>query len=88
MNANPTAGIILLLGAAVLIVLGVTTKGKRIIAILTGKDTGSGVESVIPPGSKQESGGVSGDDIKNPGVWWATYPGTHAGEKPAGVVNL
>lgn len=36
MKGNPTAGILLLIGASLLIVVGMTNKGKQIIAVLTG----------------------------------------------------
>jgi hypothetical protein len=92
MKGNPTAGILLLVLASLLIVLGVTDKGKKIIAIILGKDSsiqGSGAtDTPIDKGQLWDSAEGDPNYGNNlPGL--ASYkktPGAFVGEKGAAKI--
>lgn len=81
MRANPTAGILLIIGACVLIVIGVTDKGAAIMDILLDRQ---------PSGSNGGNSIISGDPG---GKKWlgdppsTSYAGAYAGEKPAAPIE-
>jgi hypothetical protein len=96
MKGNPTAGILLLVLASLLIVLGVTDKGKKIISIILGSDTGGASSfSDVDPKTGEPKGklydGAEGDpNYKNPtsGSLASTKrtPGAFTGEKGASII--
>jgi len=87
MNGNPTAGIVLLLVASLLIVLGVTDKGKQILSILFGTSTNASEQDTDISKDPKYSGSPVDPDIKpGNGVLTANYPGAFVGEKGANRV--
>ena len=91
MKGNPTAGILLLLLASFLIVLGVTDKGKKILRILFGTDTETANPDDLPKGKElpaQVFPGENGYKLPDGGQVAVNYPGANVGEKPAKVVRL
>lgn len=97
MKGNPTAGILLLVLASLLIVLGVTNKGKKIISIILGSDSAGGSSSfkdVDPktgePKGKLYDGAERDPNYKNPtnGSLASTKrtPGAFTGEKGASII--
>lgn len=83
MKGNPTAGILLLLLASLLISIGLTNKGKQIINILLNRGestTGTTDGQTTEPQKPSQSGGYS-SEFPAPSV--AKYPGTFVGEKGA-----
>jgi hypothetical protein len=87
MKGNPTAGILLLLLASLLISIGLTNKGKQIINILLNREGTSGTsttdEKTKESPKPTESGGYS-KEFPAPSL--AKYPGTFVGEKGAKVI--
>jgi hypothetical protein len=84
MKGNPTAGILLLLLASLLISIGLTNKGKQIINILLNREGTSGQSNTdgqtTEPQKPSQSGGYSSEF---PAPSLAKYPGTFVGEKGA-----
>lgn len=82
MSNNATGGIILFLAGAAIIGLGITAKGKQILAILTGSGTATGTtaKTSVFSGVKTVT-----DDTKDTTKSNNTYG--MAGETAAGVVN-
>jgi hypothetical protein len=80
MKGNPTGGIVLLLVATLLIILGVTDKGKRIMQILLGTDKAPKPADDTAPKEPEKKAGSPGE----PG--W-NLPGSFAGYNGAAPAN-
>lgn len=100
MQGNPTAGILLLVLASLLIVLGVTDKGKKILAILLNKESSLSTASGSGGGTQKETtkdytkdgklnDSAAGAPNYNNSILpkqTSTTPGSFVGEKGAAVI--
>lgn len=85
MGGNQTAGILLLLGGAALLSVGMTDKGKQILAILLNKQVEYKEGDYKKDAVKEPDGTIkrySGDTA--PSGSMAKYPGAFVGERGAG----
>lgn len=79
MGGNPTAGILLMLLGAALLAMGMSGKGKQILALIMGQ-TPEVDTSQLPTGPAQSGGYVNPSD--------APSVAGFAGEKPAKAVMM
>jgi hypothetical protein len=94
MKSNVSAGILLLLGAAGLISIGVTGKGKQILDILfnrtatTGTGNSEGSNPMTDPDAEIKSDSTGDPDWNFPGISPTALfvPGTYVGMKGAAKV--